>query len=53
MKILIVGYYTEDTVSRIRDVFPKDWGDPGGTAGRGRKPYRGCRRADPGTYPGK
>ena len=25
MKILIVGYYTEDTVSRIRDVFPKDW----------------------------
>lgn len=25
MNILIVGYYTEDTVSRIRDVFPKDW----------------------------
>ena len=25
MKVLIVGYYTEDTVSRIRDVFPRDW----------------------------
>ena len=25
MKILIVGYYTEDTVSRIREVFPREW----------------------------
>ena len=25
MKVLIVGYYTEDTVSRIREVFPREW----------------------------
>lgn len=25
MKVLIVGYYTEDTVSRIREVFPGEW----------------------------
>lgn len=25
MKVLIVGYYTEDTISRIREVFPGEW----------------------------
>lgn len=25
MKVLLVGYYTEDTVSRIKNIFPKDW----------------------------
>lgn len=25
MKILIVGYYTQETISRIREIFPKDW----------------------------
>ena len=25
MNILIVGYYTEDTVDRIKQVFPEEW----------------------------
>lgn len=25
MKVLIVGYYTEDTVEKIRNVFPDEW----------------------------
>ena len=49
MKILIVGYYTEDTVSRIRDVFPKRLGDPGGTAGKRKETISGMQNsADPG-----